>query len=95
MLLSRPAAVSLVSQKLSELNADDTWRWLSISASDAIRTLAKGACPDWLPADTKLHIKSLLDLQKKADLNRRLSSTPVRGDLLLQDWLIRWAEQSI
>jgi len=34
-------------------------------------------------------------LQRQADINRQLSATPVRGDLLLQAWLIRWAEQVI
>ena len=31
-------------------------------------------------------------LQSEADRNRGLVRTPVRNDLLLQDWLIQWSE---
>ena len=34
---------------------------------------------------------SLSQLQNMADRNRALLSSPVRKDLLLQDWLIQWA----
>jgi len=95
MLLGRPASVSLLSNQLGELNAVDLWRWLSMCTGDVIKSLMTGSASNWLPANIQLHDKTLLQLQQQADINRRLSATPVRGDLLLQDWLIRWAEQVI
>jgi hypothetical protein len=38
--------------------------------------------------------RALAHLQLEADRNRRLLATPVRKDLLLQDWLIQWARLS-
>ena len=94
-LLVRPGSVSLISSGLEGLNANDLWRWLSMCTAGAVKSVMAGETASWIPADTQLQVKSLLELQKQADLNRRLSSTPIRGDLLLQDWLIRWAEQTI
>ena len=94
-LLSRPGAVSMVSNELGELRPVDLWRWLSICTGEVIKSIMADQPLNWLPANPKLRSKLLLDLQSKADINRQLSSTPVRGDLLLQDWLIRWAEQVI
>jgi len=94
-LLRRPGSVSLVSSRLAELNPDDLWRWLSMCTAEAAKCLMTDLGSNWLPNDINLKEKPLLELQKQADINRRLSSTPVRGDLLLQDWLIRWAEQII
>ena len=94
-LLSRPGAVSMVSSTLADINPDDVWRWLSLCTGEAVKSMMTGMASCFLPVGTNLPLKSLLSLQKQADINRRLSTTPVRGDLLLQDWLIRWAEQSI
>ena len=94
-LLGRPAAVSMVSHQLNELNPVDLWRWLSMCTGDVIKSLMTGLPLGWLPSGLQLSDKNLLQLQQKADINRRLSATQVRGDLLLQDWLIRWAEQVI
>ncbi len=94
-LLQRPAAVSMVSSGLNELNPVDLWRWLSLCTGDVIKSMMSGSSPGWLADTSKLRDKTLLDLQKQADINRQLSSTPVRGDLLLQDWLIRWAQQIV
>ena len=94
-LLSRPGSVSLVSSQLGELNPVDLWRWLSMCSSDILKSVMVGTPLDWLPAGVKLQDKTLLQLQRRADINRQLSATPIRGDLLLQDWLIRWAEQTI
>ncbi len=93
-LLSKPGSVSLVSGQLGELNPLELWRWLSMCSGDVLKSQMAGAPLNWLPASVKLQDKMLLQLQRQADINRRLSATPVRGDLLLQDWLIRWAEQS-
>jgi len=94
-LLSRPGAVSMVSSTLADIDPDDLWRWLSICAGEAAKSMMTGIASSYLPAEADLPLKPLLSLQKQADVNRRLSATPLRGDLLLQDWLIRWAEQSI
>jgi DNA polymerase-3 subunit delta' len=94
-LLQRPAAVSMVSSGLSDLNPVDLWRWLSLCTGDVIKSMMCGNSPAWLADTSKLHNRTLLDLQRQADINRQLSSTPVRGDLLLQDWLIRWAQQIV
>ena len=94
-LLSRPASAVAVSERLAKLDETDTWRWLSSCTSDAIRAGMRGQAPGWIPANIQLDSKSLLQLQKQADINRQLSTTPVRSDLLLQAWLIGWAEQGI
>lgn len=92
-LLARPASVSFISSKLGELNPTDLWRWLSMCTSEVIKSTMMNLPLSWLPENTRLHAETLLQLQKQADINRQLSATPVRGDLLLQSWLIRWAEQ--
>jgi len=94
-LLARPGSVSLISTALAGQKADDLWRWLSLCTVDAVKLVLAGRPVEWVPAEIGLQIKPLLALQRQADINRRLSTTPVRGDLLLQDWLIRWAEQMI
>jgi DNA polymerase-3 subunit delta' len=92
-LLGRPATVSMVSARLGELNAADLWRWLSMCTGEMVKSRMTGLSVNNLPVNSKLCDKNLLQLQKQADINRRLSETPVRGDLLLQEWLINWAEQ--
>jgi DNA polymerase-3 subunit delta' len=94
-LLQRPGSVSSVSNELGSLNPFDLWRWLSICTGEVIKSIMAGQPLNWLPANTQLHDKSLLELQRQADINRQLAATPVRGDLLLQVWLIRWAEQVV
>lgn len=94
-LLQRPATVSMVSHSLNELNPTDLWRWLSLCTGDVIKSIMAGTPASWLTDTSRLNSKALLDLQKRADINRQLSTTPVRGDLLLQEWLIRWVEQIV
>ncbi len=93
LLLSRPGSVSMVSSNLDDLNDLDLWRWLSMCTAEVIRSTMTELPVNWLPEKLNLCGKTLLQLQQQADLNRQLSATPVRGDLLLQSWLIRWAEQ--
>jgi len=92
-LLGKPAAVSQLSSEWGALDAVELWRWLSICTGEVIKSMLVGKPLDWLPANPGLRATALLDLQKQADKNRQLASTQVRGDLLLQDWLINWAEQ--
>lgn len=94
-LLKRPGSVSLISSELNVLQPVDLWRWLSICTGEVIKSIMLEQPLNWLPANSKLRDKSLLELQRQADINRQLAATPVRGDLLLQVWLIRWAEQGI
>lgn len=94
-LLARPGAVSMVSTSLADLQADDLWRWISMSMGEAVKSVMTGSAARWLPDHSTFDVKSLLKLQNLANYNRRLSRSPVRGDLLLQDWLIRWVEQNI
>jgi len=95
LLLDRPGSVSMVSSKLDDLNPAELWRWVSMCTGDAIRSTMTDLPLNWLPEKLNLRGKTLLQLQQQADINRQLSTTPVRGDLLLQSWLIRWAEQAI
>jgi len=92
-LLGKPAAVSQVSHDLGALDPLDLWRWLSICTAEVIKSILVGQPLDWLPANPQLRADALLDLQRQADKNRQLAATQVRGDLLLQVWLINWAEQ--
>jgi DNA polymerase-3 subunit delta' len=92
-LLGRPAAVSQVSSELNALNPVDLWRWLSICTGEVIKSILAGQSLNWLPANPGLRGVALLELQRQADKNRQLAATTVRGDLLLQVWLINWAEQ--
>ena len=94
-LLVRPGSVSQVSSQLNELSPMDLWLWLSICCGEVIKSIMLGKSLNWMPANPKLRDKPMLELQRQADINRQLASTQVRGDLLLQDWLIRWAEQVV
>lgn len=92
-LLGKPAAVSRLSNEWAALDAVELWRWLSICTGEVIKSIFVDQPLDWMPSNRGLRAAALLDLQKQADKNRRLATTQVRGDLLLQDWLINWAEQ--
>ena len=94
-LLERPGSVSQTSSQLYGLDPVDLWRWLSICTGEVIKSNMVGQSLDWMSANPKLQDKRLLELQRQADINRRMASTQVRGDLLLQEWLIRWAEQVV
>ena len=66
---------------LSEIDPERLWAWVSLRAAEETRRSA-GRAGD---------ARSLSQLQLLADRNRGLASSPVRKDLLLQDWLIQWA----
>lgn len=80
-LRSTPDGVAAASAQLRDYDPDALWLWLSQSAGDRLRSADRGAS----------HRGLLADLQKKADRNRNLVKTAVRGDLLLRDWLIEWS----
>ncbi len=66
---------------LGEVEPDRLWTWLSLSAA---RRFQKNM-------GERATAICLSQLQNTADRNRALLTTPVRKDLLLQDWLIQWA----
>ena len=66
---------------LGDVEPGRLWTWLSLSAADRFRH----------NMENHTVTSSLSHLQNLADRNRALLSSPVRKDLLLQDWLIQWA----
>ncbi len=66
---------------LAEVDPSRLWSWLSLRAAGETRKAAEQGH----------EARTLSRLQSEADRNRYLVSTPVRKDLLLQDWLIQWA----
>ena len=91
-ILSKPGVVSGVAGELADVGPNELWAWLSDSSAGALRAMLTGQYPDWLDQSLKLDRRSLALLQQSADRNRLLSKTPVRQDLLLQDWLIKWSQ---
>ena len=74
---SQPAAAL---GQLADVDPALLWTWLSLAAAAGLReSLAAPAAARHYAA-----------LQLEADRSRRLLPTPVRKDLLLQDWLIQW-----
>jgi DNA polymerase-3 subunit delta' len=69
---------------LADLDPEQLWSWLSLRAASEIRSRLGEASL----------ARSLARLQLEADRNRGLLATPVRKDLLLQDWLIQWSRLS-
>ena len=66
---------------LAEVEPEKLWTWFSLGAADKFRQ----------NIDDRAIALKLSQLQKTADRNRTLLASPVRKDLLLQDWLIQWA----
>jgi DNA polymerase-3 subunit delta' len=69
---------------LMAVEPESLWAWLSLRAASETRA----------NLDRAGLARTLARLQLEADRNRRLLPTPVRKDLLLQDWLIQWARLS-
>ena len=93
-LVRKPGMVSRVAGELSDIEANTLWYWLSSCSADALRAMMTGQSPGWLYNSSALNPKSLITLQQSADRNRMLARTPVRGDLLLHEWLIKWSQQT-
>jgi DNA polymerase-3 subunit delta' len=92
-LLGQPTTVSSAAHGLAELDPEQLWTWLSMSAASALRGSLQGQAAQWLKGRDFADRKRLAELQQSADRNRRLAGTPVRQDLLLQEWLLEWARQ--
>jgi hypothetical protein len=67
---------------LAEVEPAQLWIWLSLRAAQETRA----------HLDRPGLARRFAVLQAEADRNRRLVPTPIRKDLLLQDWLIQWAQ---
>jgi DNA polymerase-3 subunit delta' len=80
-LISGRVAAGAAMAALADVEPLQLWSWLSLRAAAELKTvLAEGN-----------KAKSLSLLQAAADRSRKLLPTPVRKDLLLQDWLIQWS----
>ena len=70
-----------VMSEMADIEPQLLWSWLSLRSA----------------GETRKHLTSprlaraFAGLQRDADRNRNLVPTPVRKDLLLQDWLIQWS----
>jgi DNA polymerase-3 subunit delta' len=69
----------------AEIDASRLWSWLSLATAGEIRKYM----------DDMGQASELCRLQQQADRFRVLISTPVRKDLLLQDWLIQWCRVKV
>ena len=66
---------------LADVDPVMLWSWVSLRTAGRMKR-------EMNDGET---VKRLSQLQSRADWNRKLVSTPVRKDLLLQDWLIQWS----
>ena len=64
-----------------DVDPERLWSWISLRSAQRVRS-------DALAGESA---KPASELQRQADRNRLLSRSPVRKDLLIQDWLIQWA----
>ena len=80
VLEGRCAPASAMSA-LGDVEPGRLWTWLSLSAAERFQR----------NLDNHTFAICLSQLQYTADRNRVLLSSPVRKDLLLQDWLIQWS----
>jgi len=67
--------------ELGDVDPELLWSWISLFSANALKA----------GMDTPDAARHISRLQSLADRNRKLLSTPVRKDFLLQDWLIQWA----
>ena len=90
-LLEKPGSVSKLAGQLTDVEPETLWTWLSHCSADAFRGASTGRFPPWLNPRGSLTAGRLANLQRAADRNRMLAKTPVKQDLLLQEWLIEWS----
>jgi DNA polymerase-3 subunit delta' len=91
-VLRHPASVSVYAAQLNDWDPAELWRWLSMCTADWVKKRMLGDSAAGLPLNLALDEKNLLELQQQADINRQLTASSVRADLLLHDWMIKWAE---
>lgn len=90
-VIGKPSSLATTSTALGELDPELGWRWLSLAASAALRSVL-GASPDpWPKTNYALPAAKIARLQTKADWARGQLGRGLRQDLLLQEWLLEWA----
>jgi DNA polymerase-3 subunit delta' len=91
-LVGKPSQVSALCADLAGLaDRDLLWTWLSLAARKALESALGSGTAAWPDTPYSLPPVRLAELQSQADRSRKLLSTSVRQDLLLQEWLIEWA----
>jgi DNA polymerase-3 subunit delta' len=75
--ITPPAAMTA----LESVDPTVLWGWLSLRAARETRSAVSRG----------MDARDAAGLQREADRNRQWTGTPLRKDLLLQDWLIQWA----
>ncbi|MEE4173989.1 MAG: DNA polymerase III subunit delta' [Xanthomonadales bacterium] len=91
-LVGKPSQVSALAAALVGLEDRDLlWTWLSLAARKALEGALVAGAVAWPDTPYTLPPARLADLQRRADRSRKLLSTTVRQDLLIQEWLIEWA----
>ncbi|NIM70333.1 MAG: DNA polymerase III subunit delta' [Xanthomonadales bacterium] len=92
-VLRRPELAAATAMELgAESDTDLVWYWLSCTAADAFKACLDAEAGEWQQDRAAIDTRALGALQHEADRYRALARTPVRQDLLLQDWLIKWAQ---
>lgn len=94
-MLGRPRAAAACAESWKDIDAHLLWNWLSLQTATALRGSLSPSERQWPRPDSPLDPGRLAALQQAADRNRALVATPVRGDLLLQEWLLEWAGQTL
>lgn len=90
-----PQEVGALALAWQELDADVLWLWLSSLAAEAARGVWVKRSSGWAARASVPPRSQLLRLQRRAEHNRQLARTAVRGDLLLRDWLIEWSDSGL
>lgn len=88
---TRPGGVSRAADALSGLDRFQLWRWLSQWAGEHLKATLSGHSSHASASKPRLDPLRLAKLQMRADLHLRLAESPVRQDLLLQEWLLEWS----
>lgn len=94
-----PGGVSNASSRLADIESSQLWRWLSQSAAERLKSALNSSRPGRVDQgsgppqarSSSLDLAGLAQLQARADRHRRLTESPVRQDLLLQEWLLEWS----
>lgn len=96
-LEARENTVGEAAAAITDLDPDDTWKWLSLAAAAKLRAclvsgdpIAAAARPSGGAATGGSTPARIAALQALADRNRAALSTSLHKDLLLRDWLIQW-----
>jgi DNA polymerase-3 subunit delta' len=97
-LEARENTVGEAAAAMTDLDADETWKWLSLAAAAKLRACLVSGDPSAAAARPSAGTAAggsmparIAALQALADRNRAALSTSLHKDLLLRDWLIQWS----